>query len=272
MEQNFKGCIYVQKLENIVIHTYVSPEETFMVSSHIIETLQSLVIIDAQFMLEYAAEVKHYAQKLNKMVEMVIVTHAHPDHFLGLEVFSEYPLASVREVIDDIDESADAYISACQKFHANRTATQKIVPSICLSTGMQAIAGICLDLELMLDAEAGRQLLIKLPEQKVLIAQDLVYNKVHPFFAEQEIENWIAILLALQKGIYYPVVLCGHGEPCGAEVFAEMIRYLVYTQEIVPNAEDAAELKSLLMQKHPDYRATHLIDIAASYLMHGEHK
>ncbi len=58
-----------------------------LVLSYIIELSSKLIIFDTQFSLLSAKEILNYAKYLNKPINRVIISHAHPDHFSGAEVF-----------------------------------------------------------------------------------------------------------------------------------------------------------------------------------------
>jgi glyoxylase-like metal-dependent hydrolase (beta-lactamase superfamily II) len=74
------------------VHIYVAPPDGLFVTSHLVETEHELTVIDAQFRPEHAAEVKAYADSLNKPIARMIVTHAHPDHFVGAKTFGDIPI------------------------------------------------------------------------------------------------------------------------------------------------------------------------------------
>ncbi|MBI4650363.1 MBL fold metallo-hydrolase, partial [Candidatus Desantisbacteria bacterium] len=61
----------------------MSPLKGQLVCSHIIESENKLVIIDTLLLRPYAERLRKYADSLNKPIERVIITHFHPDHWLG---------------------------------------------------------------------------------------------------------------------------------------------------------------------------------------------
>jgi glyoxylase-like metal-dependent hydrolase (beta-lactamase superfamily II) len=69
------------------IHTFIAPEEGWLVTSHIIELPSQLFVVDAQYALPYARAVARYAEELKKPLTRLYVTHYHPDHLLGAAVF-----------------------------------------------------------------------------------------------------------------------------------------------------------------------------------------
>jgi len=53
-----------------------------------IEGPTAVVIFDGQLLLPYADEVASYVQTLGKPVERIILSHAHTDHWSGLQVLT----------------------------------------------------------------------------------------------------------------------------------------------------------------------------------------
>jgi glyoxylase-like metal-dependent hydrolase (beta-lactamase superfamily II) len=61
-----------------------------------IEGPNAVVIFDGQLLLPYADEVASYVKTLRKPVDRIILSHAHTDHWGGLQVLSErFPDARV---------------------------------------------------------------------------------------------------------------------------------------------------------------------------------
>src|SRR4051794_11646657 len=86
------GQVSVLAGDGVTIHSYMSPEDGDLVCSVIVETSNRLIIVDAQLLLPYARAVRMYAERLGKPIDRVILTHNHPDHFSGLEVFEDLPI------------------------------------------------------------------------------------------------------------------------------------------------------------------------------------
>ncbi len=259
-------------IKDIKIHTLISPEETFEVTTQIIETPHKLIVVDAQFFLSYAYEVAEYVKKLNMPVECVIITHAHPDHWLGLEAFEQYPIVSIPEVAAEIENGGDHIVTQVGQFHGNLTTRKKIVPQPLLKAGSTQMAGIQLEIEHISDAEGTHHVLIKLPEYKSLLAQDLAYNKIHLFIGNNTHDNWYNTTNRLQKLDEYDYVFCGHGKPGNKDIFTEMSHYIAFVKNLLQQGADPGEVKQKLLQQYPDYKCPQLIDISMDYIFHGEHK
>jgi len=261
-----KGKVTVIEKGSVKIHTYFSPANAAMNSVHIIESENKLVVIDAQFMRPFTNEAKAYVEQLGKPVERVIVTHSHPDHWFGLEQFHVYPTYALAETKGEIEKIGDFTISDNRKRMKDMVTDKKYVPENVLPEGEETIDGVKYIFEKVLDAEAGVQLLIKLPEQNVLIAQDLVFNKIHLFLGQNAIDGWIKVVNNLKRETEYDTILVGHGENADISIFDNMLKYLEASKEILAKVNNGTELKAKLVERFPGYEAPFLLDISSRFL------
>ena len=71
--------------------------------------------------------------------------------------------------------------------------------------------------------EIHTTLVIKLPEQGVLVAQDVVHNRTHLWFLDKDFDGWQANIDRFAAGTDYATILPVHGEPTTPAVWAELI-------------------------------------------------
>src|SRR6202789_2919878 len=100
------GSITVTEREDLKVHTYSAPEDGWAVNTHIIELVDQLVVIDAQYTLVFANEVVAYAATLNKPISRLYVTHYHPDRLLGAAAFPA-PIFGLSDVAKKIEQVGD---------------------------------------------------------------------------------------------------------------------------------------------------------------------
>src|SRR3954447_24716956 len=94
---------------NYLIHTYSAAEPGLFVNSYLIETAESVVLVDANLLLSDIRALAARIAALRKPLLGVFVTHAHPDHFNGLPVLAgdEVPVYAAAGVADTIARIAD---------------------------------------------------------------------------------------------------------------------------------------------------------------------
>src|SRR6202045_340235 len=90
------------------IKVFTSPDDQFWVNSAIIEGTDEVMLVDAQLTKTNAEKVLQEIKETNKPLSLIYITHAHADHFLGLEVFKEaYPgvrIIAPSAVVDRINK------------------------------------------------------------------------------------------------------------------------------------------------------------------------
>ena len=79
------GAILVSQFGPVKIHSYLSPADGLQVNTQMIEGPNAVVIFDGQLLLPYADEVASYVQTLGKPIDRIILSHAHTDHWGGLQ-------------------------------------------------------------------------------------------------------------------------------------------------------------------------------------------
>lgn len=255
----------VQPLGNVTVHSLIAPEVVFANATHIFETENSLVAVDTQFLLPNAQDMRAYIDELGKPVSHMFISHAHPDHFLGGEAFSDLPMYALQEVADDISQNGQAEVDEKQADFGAAIASTFVVPQV-IEPGNLTIDGVSFMLEKILDAEAHTQLVIKLPEQGVLAAGDIVYSGVHLILAGQ-VDTWTTALNNLAStGDQYPVVLAGHGVPTTPAAYDTNIAWLAKAGELIGTADNADDFKQGLIDAFPDLGMPAAIDFVIPFL------
>lgn len=253
---------------NLKIHTYVSGEDSFGDATHIIETENYLTIIDSQYLKKYAKEFRAYAERLGKPGS-VIISHSHPDHYLGLQYFKDVDIYALEEVIEDIKTKGNAMLKESQKsLGKDALADEVIIPNKVLRTGEVIFDDVKYKYSSYKDAESDIQLVIELPEHKIIIVQDLVYNGYHSWIDNpKNINSWISIIEDLKK-IPTSMVLVGHGQPTSKHSYDSMIRYLSYVSSIFDNYTDSKDIKRKIVEAYPEKKRKggKIIDMYLSYL------
>lgn len=259
------GTVTVIPRENLRIHTYEAPETAVYVNSHILETEDRLIVVDTQFLRPHAEEFRRYADGLAKPIDRVIITHSHPDHWFGCEYFRDVPIHALAEVADGITGGGEAMIQAYSPIFGDAITGAVTAPEHIIRTGTERIGGVALAYEKAEGGEAGVNLVIDLADQRVLLAQDMVYNRVHVFLQQKEMGPWLGHLRRYLER-EYDFVLSGHGLPSNMQALADMVGYLETAQTALAESNDVETLKRHLVGKYPLYRGDYILDISGRYL------
>ncbi|WP_406327027.1 MBL fold metallo-hydrolase [Streptomyces sp. NBC_00203] len=252
------GTVTVIDKGPVRIHSYMAPDDSLNVTTQLIETPGRIIAVDAQYALGYADEVVAYAQGLGKPLDRLIITHAHPDHFHGAARFGA-PVHALPVVRDQIASHGDG-----QDPTGTVIPAADITPTVEIIPGTEVIDGVPFVFEAVTGGEAADELVVRLPEQGVLVAQDLVYHRTHLFLGNNDLAGWRSVVDTLAADTSYDTILAGHGLPAGPEVYAELRQYLTDAHELL--GDDGETYKKAILERYPSYGGPFLIDIGNQYL------
>jgi glyoxylase-like metal-dependent hydrolase (beta-lactamase superfamily II) len=265
------GAILVSQFGPVKIHSYLSPVNGLQVNTQMIEGPTAVVIFDGQLLLPYADEVASYVQTLGKPVDRIILSHAHTDHWGGLQVLTErFPDARVFAldgVADQVRARGPARLDRLRRIYGDKAATKVTVPTETITEGLQRIDGITYDFKRFVDAESDLQLAALLPEQKVLMAFDLVFSpNEHAFTVVDHFDHWIIILESLKELQGYDTITIGHDTPVHRSAIDSTITYVKRAKEIHAASADAKTYSESLKAAFPDRQHADWVDFSAGLL------
>lgn len=252
-----KGVMTVIDKGDVRVHSYMASDAGLNVTTQLIETPGRLIAVDGQVNVADADEVVEYARGLGKPLDRLIVTHEHPDHFQGAARFNA-PIHALPVVRDQMAARGDL-----QDLNGVPVLAAEVAPSVLVAPGTEVVDGVPFVFEAVSGGETADQLLIRLPEHGVLVAQDLVYHQTHVFVGHNDIDRWQDILQDLADPAY-DTILPGHGLPTGQAVFAEMAEYLQAARELL--GDDGQAYKQAIIERFPAHRIPFIIDISNYYL------
>ena len=270
------GAILVSQFGSVKIHSYLSPADGLQVNTQMIEGPNAVVIFDGQLLLPYAAEAASYVQTLGKPVDRIILSHAHTDHWGGLQVLTErFPDARVFAldgIADQIRTRGPARLDGLRRTYGDKAATKVTVPTETIAEGPQRIDGITYDFKRFVDAESDLQLAALLPEQKVLMAFDLVFSpNQHAFTGANHFDHWMLVLESLKALQGYDTIIIGHGKPVDRAAIDSTMTYVKRAKEIHATSADAKTYSENLKAAFPDLQQAGFVDLSASYLYAAPH-
>jgi glyoxylase-like metal-dependent hydrolase (beta-lactamase superfamily II) len=265
------GAILVNQFGPVKIHSYLSPTDGFHVNTQMIEGPTAVVIFDGQLLLPYAGEVASYVRALGKPVDRIILSHAHTDHWSGLQVlterFPDAPLFALDGVADQIRARGQGRLDSFRPIYGDRIATKVTIPTETITEGVQRIDGITYDFKRFVDAESDLQLAALLPEQKVLMAFDLVFSpNEHLFTGADHFDHWMTVLEQLKALQGYDTITIGHDTPVNRSAIDSTITYVKRAREIHAASADAKTYNESLKAAFPDLQHAEWVDLSAKLL------
>ncbi|WP_112264203.1 MBL fold metallo-hydrolase [Lentzea terrae] len=246
---------------DVRIHTFVSSftYDNIANATHIIETRNQLVLVDAQFLAPYARAFRDYADSLGKPIERLYVSHRHPDHWFGLgTAFSDVTVYALAETASFIQEHGEDSVSDHWKL-GDLVPGEVVVPQKVVSLSEETIDGVRYVFEQVEEAEIDFQLTIGLPDLGVCFAQDLIYSGTHLYLTKQ-MAHWIRVLREMLVSDY-ELFMPGHGLPADKNEVARNIEYLLAAQRAIGSGLTNDAFKDFMLQRYPERKCPGIFDI-----------
>ena len=236
-------------------HTYVSPAQAVNVTAHVIELGDQLLVVDSTFIPPTAMELANVIASTGKPVHTAYVSHEHPDHWGGVSTLSDLNFVTLPEIREGLRDDATT---------GGRTEPASLLNGDDLALGETEIGGVTVDFRAYDNAEAPKVIVAVLPEQKVAVVQDLVYNGVY-FAPGVDRKNWIATLESFREEEAFETLLVGHGMPTTRGDLDSAIGYLIRLDAAWVAACTPDDVAAAMTDAYPSYDGAFLLSLAAEY-------
>jgi hypothetical protein len=128
------------------------------------------------------------------------------------------------------------------------------------------------DFRRFVDAESELRLAVLLPEQKVLMALDLVFStNQHAFTGAKHFDHWLIVLESLRALQGYDRIIVGHDTPVDRVAIDSTMTYVKRAKEIHAASADAKTYSENLRAAFPNLQLPRFVDLSASYLYAAPH-
>ncbi|MEM7290293.1 MAG: MBL fold metallo-hydrolase [Pseudomonadota bacterium] len=249
------GTVHSFSTGGVKFHTYVSPAQAVNVTSHIVEFDDQLLVVDATMLPPTAKEVAALIEGTGKPVGMAVLSHEHPDHWGGASTLEGVSFSTLREVREAVAKEAEG---------GQFPKPGNVLSGPDIEIGMTEISSVPVEFRHFENTEAPHIIATVLPEQKVAIVQDLVYNGV--FFAPGvDRKNWIATLEGLRDDPAFETLLVGHGLPTTRGELDTAIAYIKVLDKAMTDAANPDEAAAMLKTTYPGYSGDFLLTLIPEY-------
>lgn len=249
------GTVHTFRKAGVTFHTYVSPAQAVNVTSHIIEMGDQLLLVDATMLPPTAAEVVGLIAATGKPVHTAYVSHEHPDHWGGVSTFADVAFQTLPEIREGLRAEATG---------GEFPEPVSLLNGSDLALGMTEIGGVPVEFRAYDNAEAPKTIVAVLPEQKVAVVQDLVYNGIY-FAPGVDRKNWIATLETLRDDPSFDTLLVGHGLPSTRGELDTAINYLRDFDAAWDAGAAPDDVSAAMMAAYPGYDGEFLLGLIAAY-------
>lgn len=187
----------------------------YMINTTVIIGDKGVVLVDPGGTDEIGRYVKQLVKKITpKPVTHVINTHSHGDHYLGNIAFPEATIISSEKCRDLVIQTGDMWLRMMENMVGRPFPNTKPVTASVVYPARSRTPTTLNGVDLVIWVPDGSHtlgdLMVYLPEEKVLIAGDILVNGIVPTMQDGVVKNWIKVLKEIQQAdvnIYIP----GHG-------------------------------------------------------------
>src|SRR5882724_9653337 len=160
------------------IKVFTSPDDQFWANSVIIEGTREVMLVDAQLTKTNGERVLQEIRETKKPLSIIYITHAHADHFLGLEVFKEaYPgvrIIATSAVVDRINQVYQEKIDKWKKI-LGPGATSSVVAIEKFDGNFIEFESSRIELLKGVQGDTDENTMLWIPVQGILISGDVLF-------------------------------------------------------------------------------------------------
>jgi glyoxylase-like metal-dependent hydrolase (beta-lactamase superfamily II) len=242
------------------IKVLTSPDDQFWTNSVIVEGPHEVMLVDAQLTKTSAERVLQEIKETKKPLSIIFITHEHADHFLGLEVFKEaYPRVRIIANSTVVDRINQVYQEKIDKWKTilGSGATSQVVAIEKFDGNVIKFESSNIEVLKNIQGDTDENTMLWIPEQRILIAGDVLFNDMHVYTAETDSKARGEWLNSLQKirALKPLVVIPGHskvGAPLDASTAIDFTEnYLLVFEEELKKAKDPDSLINAMKEKFP---------------------
>jgi glyoxylase-like metal-dependent hydrolase (beta-lactamase superfamily II) len=200
-----------------------------------------------------------------KKLTKVWISHAHPDHFLQLDLivdrFPHVDVLTTPNVLDDLKADGPWMFDLLKEKLGPEAPARLIEPTAIEGTSLSLGA---LELEIIEfgPGEARHHACMLLADRQATIASDLIYNGAHLYLQEHNLDGWLARLdeleqLANRRRIR--TIHPGHGPAGGLSLIEGTREYLRAFATAVATG-DGVIARQMIISQFPDHHVQQFLD------------
>lgn len=188
----------------------------YMVNSTVIIGEQGVILIDSGSSDEVGKHLgKTIAKLTSKPVTHIINTHHHGDHVLGNIAFGKAEIISSEICRDLVNKTGDEWVALIENLIGRKLPNTRPVPASVIFSGENAriersIQGVKLVFWLPKGSHSPGDMMVYLPEDKVLVGGDILVNRTIPVMRDALVQNWVSTLEQV-RSFDASTIVPGHG-------------------------------------------------------------
>jgi glyoxylase-like metal-dependent hydrolase (beta-lactamase superfamily II) len=244
------------------ILTYTAGEPGMHVNSHLLVGERETLLVDAQMLRVDAEAVADLVAASGRPLKRILITHAHPDHFLGTSwLLARFPdakvfaPASVADGVRRIGTMARGFVAG----EFGEAAAGSVVVPEALPAGPVMLDDLRLEPILFEGGECEHTLALVAADRGEILSSDPLYGGTHLYLGDRDFSGWRAHLDRLASlGITW--ARPGHGRPgLLTDLVAQNRRYLADFEQTTAAHKTRADAEAALKALYPTHAGARLL-------------
>ncbi len=250
------------------LRVFTSGPDGFSVNSTLIYGEKDAILVDTQFVMSEAYRVAAMILESKRNLTTVYITHGHPDHYFGIaalkQAFPNAKFVALPATITAIRNGWEGRIKNwTPEFGFNLPTTGPILPDELQGNAIN-LEGEALQVVGGVTGDGPNNSYVWIPSLRTVIAGDIVFSGSY-FTPPKMPQDWLKTLdqIADLKPV---TVIPGHQSANArhdASTLAFMKAYIKDYNEALESSKTAAEFRSKLTKKYPNFALERLIVSAA---------
>jgi len=176
------------------------------------------VLVDTQFMRDDVDEVIGRIEASGTRLTAIYITHAHADHYFGLErLLERFPDAralAAPVVAEEIAAGNEANRANWAQMFSGAALDNTAIPEP-LDGSTITIDGEPMEAIVVGQADIPNNTVLHIPSIAAVVAGDVIYNGINPFLAASDADGWRGWLESIAKvaALEPRIVVAGHKRP-----------------------------------------------------------
>ncbi len=236
---------------------FTGAEQFLAPNALLISARNDAVLFDCGFVKSDVEQLLSLVKGSAKRLRSIFITHAHPDHYGGINDFAAaFPEAVIL--------ARQGVIEGMLEWPAKRVHWQdmfgRLLPEgdIIYPRPLFGKAAYLEDREIIfIDspiAETVHSTAFYVPSARALVAGDLIFNRYHFYMADtNNPESWIRAIEQAQGIGPIDTVFPGHGKFGGPEICTEAINWLKNYRDVAKPGVHFTAIAKEMMRRYPDY-------------------
>ncbi|WP_342338204.1 MULTISPECIES: MBL fold metallo-hydrolase [unclassified Rhodococcus (in: high G+C Gram-positive bacteria)] len=221
------------------------------------------VLIDAQYLEDDVRDLGDLIERTGKTLTTIYITHAHPDHYLGIgplmERFPEAKCVALPQVVEAMKDNMEEHRQQWAMMFGDACVVSDALPDP-IEGDTLYVDGSPLKIIEVKQADIHPTSIVHIPAIDAVVAGDAVYNEIHPMLGlatPKEWQDWLETVDLVEK-LNPRMIVAGHRRPDGDDYATETMiaQTRAYIQDFAAayeTAKGAEDLIDAMSAKYPDH-------------------